>query len=153
MGKIIKLFIGLIALIIVSVVGISFLSATEGPIGDAANSVKNAAMNAALDVSGVKNQAQQQLEAHVYDISSATGLSVMEVQQGISDLAIQQWQVTTLPDNAQAVASFDGAAAGVDGTVTTYVDPDYVTIDAYGQHLTMLVPESAQQYIGLLAYL
>lgn len=153
MGKIIKLFIGLIVLMIVGIVGIFALSNSEGLVGDVANSAKNAAANAALDASGVKNRVQDALESYAGEIAAATGLSTSEVQQGIDNLAVQDWQVTDLPDDAQETGMFDGSAAGVDGTITTYADPSYVTVNAYGQNLTLAVPESAQPYLGYLSYL
>lgn len=153
MGKIVKLFVGLIALMIVGVIGVTLLSNSEGFIGDIADDAKNAAANAALDASGAKNRVQDALESHVGDIAAATGLSNAEVQQGIDNLAVQDWEVTSLPDNAQQTGSFDGSAAGVDGTLTTYADPSYVTVNAYGQNVTLSVPESAQQYLGYLSYL
>lgn len=153
MGKIIKLFVGLIVLMIVGIIGITVLSNSEGIIGDVANSAKNAAANAALDASGAKNRVQDALESHVGEISAATGLSTAEVQQGIDNLAVQDWQVTDLPDDAQTATTFDGSAAGIDGTLTTYADPSYVSVNAYGQDLTLSVPESAQPYLGYLSYL
>lgn len=153
MGKIIKLFVGLIALIIVAIVGITALSGTEGVIGDLASAARNAAANAALDASGAKSRIQDALEANVDAISAATGLSTAEVQQGVDDLAVRDWQVTDLPDAAQETGTYDGSAAGIDGSLTTYADPSYVTVNAYGQNLTLSVPESAQPYLAYLDYL
>lgn len=153
MGKIIKLFVGLIALMIVGIIGITALSNADGVLGDVAGSAKNAAMNAALDASGVKNRVQDALDARAGDIAAATGLPLETVQQGIDDLSVQDWQVTDLPTGAQATGTIDGAAAGVDGTLTTYADPSYVTVNAYGQTVTLAVPESAQSYLGYLTYL
>ena len=153
MGKIIKLFVGLIALIIMGIIGITALSGTDGILGDVASDAKNAAANAALDASGAKNRVQEALDAHVSDIAAATGLSTAEVQKGIDDLAVQEWKVTDLPASAQAEVTISASAAGVDGTLTVYDDPSYVTVNAYGQNLTLEVPESARQYMGYLAYL
>ena len=153
MGKIIKLFVGLIVLMIAGIIGVTALSNTDGVIGDIASDARNAAVNVALDASGAKNRVQDALESHVDEISAATGLSTAEVQQGIDNLAVQEWQVTDLPDDAQAATTFDGSAAGIDGALTTYVDPSYVSVNAYGQDLTLSVPESAQPYLGYLGYL
>ena len=38
------------------------------------------------------------------------------------------------------------------GTVTTYDDPGYVSVEVYGQTVTLAVPESAQAYLPYLAY-
>ena len=153
MGKIIKLFVGLIVLMIAGIIGVTALSSNDGVIGDIASDARNAAVNVALDASGAKNRVQDALESHVNEISAATGLSTAEVQRGIDNLAVQEWQVTDLPDDAQAASTFDGSAAGIDGTLTTYDDPGYVTVEAYGQTVTLAVPESAQQYLPLLGYL
>lgn len=153
MGKIIKVFIGLIALMIVGILALTLLPSMEGAVGDAANSAKNAALNVALDASGAKNRVQQALESHVDDIAAATGLSSSAVEQGIDQLAVNDWEVATLPDSAQETGTFNGSAAGIDGTVTTYDDPSYVTVEAYGQNVTLRVPESAQSYLGYLSYL
>lgn len=153
MSKVIKIFVGLIVLMIVGIVGITLLSNADGIIGDTVDTAKNAATNAAIDASGAKNRVQEALESHVNEIAAATGLPVSTVEQGISDLDVQSWTVTSLPDGAQATGSYSGSAGGVSGTVTTYADPSYVTVDAYGQTLTFEVPESAQQYMGYLQYL
>lgn len=153
MEKIIKLFVGLIVLMIAGIIGVTALSNTDGVIGDIASDARNAAVNVALDASGAKNRVQDALESRVDEISAATGLSTAEVQRGIDNLAVQEWQVTDLPDDAQAASTFDGSAAGIDGTLTTYADPSYVSVNAYGQDLTLSVPESAQPYLGYLDYL
>ena len=138
MGKIIKLFVGLIVLMIAGIIGVTALSNTDGVIGDIASDARNAAVNVALDASGAKNRVQDALESRVDEISAATGLSTAEVQQGIDNLAVQEWQVTDLPDDAQAATTFDGSAAGIDGALTTYADPSYVSVNAYGQDLDAL---------------
>lgn len=153
MSKVIKLFIGLIILMIAGIIGVTMLSNAGGIVGDAVNDAKNAATNAAIDASGAKSRVQEALESHVNEISAATGLPVSTVQQGVSDLAVQSWTVTTLPDTAQETGTYSGSAAGVSGSVTTYADPSYVTVDAYGQTLTFEVPASAQQYLPYLQYL
>lgn len=153
MGKIIKLFVGLILLMAVGIVALTALPNLGGALGDAASGAKNAALNAALDASGAKDRVEQALESHVDDIAAATGLSTDAVQQGIDSLAVQDWQVCDLPASAQASATIDGSAAGVDGALTTYADPSYVTVNAYGQSVTLAVPESAQQYLGYLGLL
>lgn len=153
MGKIIKLFVGLIALMIVGIIGATVLSNSEGVVGDAASAAKNAAMNAALDASGAKNRIQEALESHAGSIAAATGLSEQAVQEGIAAIDVQNWQVADLPETAQVEGTFDGSAAGVDGTITTYSDPSYVTVDAYGQTVTLQAPQSALPYLGYLDYL
>ena len=49
--------------------------------------------------------------------------------------------------------SIDGGSLGVDGTITLYEDPGYVTVNAYGQNVTLEVPGSAQSYLSYLSLL
>ncbi len=58
MGKIIKLFVGLIVLMIAGIIGVTALSNTDGVIGDIASDARNAAVNVALDASGAKNRSR-----------------------------------------------------------------------------------------------
>lgn len=154
MKTLFRVFFGLIALIVAGIIAIVALSNTaEGPIKDAASAVKNTATNAALDASGLKSQAQNTLEAHADDIAESTGIPAAEVKASIAELAIEDWQVADLPAEAVATGTIDGAAAGIDATITTYDDPSYVTMNAFGQSVTLAVPESAQTYLERLAYL
>ena len=105
--------------------------------------------NAALDASGIKGQIDSTLRENV----SATGMSESQVTSAIDQLNIESWSVTTLPSNASATGTFNTTYQGASATVTTYADPSYVTVDALGQELTLSVPESAQSYVSLLAYL
>lgn len=117
------------------------------------NQAAPTAVNAALDASGVKTQAEDALRSHVADIAAATGLSEDQVSAAIDSLDIDSWAVTSLPANVRETGSVDVAYQGVDATVTTYDDPSYVTVDALGQNITLEVPASAQQYLSLLGYL
>ena len=107
--------------------------------------------NAALDASGIKGQIDSTLRENVSAIASATGMSESQVTSAIDQLNIESWSVTTLPSNA--TGTFNTTYQGASATVTTYADPSYVTVDALGQELTLSVPESAQSYVSLLAYL
>ena len=117
------------------------------------NQAAPTAVNAALDASGVKTQAEDTLRSHVSDIAAATGLSEDQVNAAIDDLDIASWTATDLPADAQEAGTVDVAYQGVDATVTTYSDPSYVTVNAFGQNVTLEVPASAQQYLPLLSYL
>ena len=59
-------------------------------------------------------------------------------------------QATPLPAEARETGTFSGSYAGVDGSITTYEDPGYVTVKAYGQTVTLEVPASAQEYLARL---
>ena len=105
--------------------------------------------NAALDASGIKGQ----IDSTLREIASATGMSESQVTSAIDQLNIESWSVTALPSDASATGTFNTTYQGASATVTTYADPSYVTVDALGQELTLSVPESAQSYVSLLAYL
>lgn len=109
--------------------------------------------NAALDASGVKSSIDEALRSNVESIAAATGLSNAQVETAIDELAIESWSATTLPEDASVSETFSTSYRGASATVTTYADPSYITVEAYGQDLTLAVPESAQQYLSLLAYL
>ena len=121
MKRVLGVFLGLIALIIVGIVGVFAFSGTgSGPASDLAN--------------------------------DATGLSESQVDQAIEQLDIDGWQAASLPSTATATGTIDGNALGINGTVTTYDDPGYVSVEVYGQTVTLAVPESAQAYLPYLAY-
>lgn len=109
--------------------------------------------NAALDASGVKSSIDEALRSNVESIAAATGLSNDQVETAIDELAIESWSATTLPEDVSVSGTFSTSYQGASATVTTYADPSYITVEAYGQDLTLAVPESAQQYLSLLAYL
>lgn len=154
MGKVVKIIFGLLAVVIVAVIGVGIISGSPGNfLSNFANNAKNSAANAALDISGLKSQASQALESNKDKIASATGLSADQVDTAIDALAIEEWEVTSLPDDVQSTGSFSGNYSGVNGTITTYDDPSYVTVEAGGQTVTLSVPESAQDYLPYLSYL
>ena len=135
MKRVLGVFLGLIALIIVGIVGVFAFSGTgSGPASDLANDAKAAAANAAIDATGLKDKAKSQ------------------VDQAIEQLDIDGWQAASLPSTATATGTIDGNALGINGTVTTYDDPGYVSVEVYGQTVTLAVPESAQAYLPYLAY-
>ena len=140
MKRVLGVFLGLIALIIVGIVGVFAFSGTgSGPASDLANDAKAAAANAAIEGSKAS-------------IAAATGLSESQVDQAIEQLDIDGWQAASLPSTATATGTIDGNALGINGTVTTYDDPGYVSVEVYGQTVTLAVPESAQAYLPYLAY-
>lgn len=118
-----------------------------------ADSLGNAAVNAAIDASGVKGRIEDALRDNADAIAGATGLSPDQVDGAIDQLDIQSWSATSLPADAVATGSFEASYGGTQATVTTYADPSYVTVRAQGQSITLSVPSSAQSYISYLAYL
>ncbi len=99
-----------------------------------------------------QGQGQERLEGSKASIAAATGLSESQVDQAIEQLDIDGWQAASLPSTATATGTIDGNALGINGTVTTYDDPGYVSVEVYGQTVTLAVPESAQAYLPYLAY-
>ena len=149
-----KILLALFGLAAVAAIGAVVVFAVAGdesnPLNGAASDAKAAATNAAIDASGLKDKVKDALNGRVDDIAAATGLSSSQVESAIDDLAIDDWKAVALPSEAVATGTFDGAAIGVDGTITTYEDPGYMTVKAYGQDVTLEVPASAQQYLSLL---
>lgn len=159
MKKVAGALLGLVALAVVGIVGVAAFSgsnaASDGsnPLSSVVEDVKLGATNAAIDASGIKAKVQDAVAEHKGAISAATGLDGAQVDEALARLDIESWQAASLPASAKAAGTVDGSSVGVDGTLTTYDDPGYVTVSAYGQSITLSVPESAQQYLGLLGYL
>ena len=157
MKKVLGAFLGLIALVIVGAIGVLTLSGPDAdpanPLTSVAQDAKVAATNAAIDASGVKSKVQDAIDANRDTIAAATGMTADQVDAAVESLDIPSWQASSLPSTATPASSVNGSYAGVDGTITTYDDPGYVTIDAYGQSVTLAVPESAQDYLSLLGTL
>ena len=158
-SKIIKAFIGLIAafILVIAVFGILPQLGMKGPFENFQNPLaglfeggKNAAANAALDVSGLKSKAES---GNTDRIAEATGMSSSQVDAAIDALDIQSWEVTSLPEGAEKTGSANISYSGTDATITTYDDPSVVTVTAMGQDITLAVPDSAQGYLPFLSYL
>lgn len=133
---------------ILSVLGTTVLAGT--PFMDALGA---GATNALIDASGVKGDVEGALRDNAGAIAGATGMSESQVLAAIDELDISSWSATTLPADARATGSFETSYHGTAATLTTYADPSYVTVDAYGQRVTLSVPASAQDYLSYLAYL
>lgn len=158
MGKIMGIIGGVIVLLVAGVVALFAFSGNtaedeSNPLSSAVNDAKVTATNAAIDASGIKSTIQEAVENHKDSIAAATGMSATQVDEAVANLDIDNWQAATLPSTATETGTIDGASLGVDGTITTYDDPGYITVNAYGQSITMSVPESAQQYLPLVEYL
>lgn len=154
MGKALKTLLALAVIAAVAGAGAFALSERgmlPGALSDAAEEAKATATNAALDMSGLKDRVRDTLEANRDGIAQTAGLSSAEFDAAIDGLAIDSWKAAPLPADAQPAVTYDGAFAGVEGAVTTYDDPGYVTVEAYGQTVTFQVPESAQAYLPYLA--
>lgn len=145
----------LIACIVV--VALSYTTLSDTPLGTWVQGVvdeaASAATNAALDASGIKGRIDETLRDNAPTIASATGLSESQVNDAIDSLDITSWSAVPLPSDVTAKDTVSGSYGGVSGSVTTYDDPSYVTVETGGQTLTFAVPEGAQAYAQLLSYL
>ncbi|MEE0705106.1 MAG: hypothetical protein UCH28_01835 [Adlercreutzia sp.] len=160
MNKIIKALVGLIFVFILAVGVFGILPQlglespwANNPLSSLFEGGKNAAANAALDASGLKSKAATALQNNRENIAAKTGMSVEQVDAAIDALDIESWEATTLPEGATETGSSSISYGGTDATITTYDDPSVVTVDAYGQSMTLSVPADAQDYLPYLAYL
>ena len=152
MKRILKALFGLALLAVIGFGAYSLLCG-DTSLDDLVDEAKTDAVNTALDASGVKDIIQNALESNKESIASALGISVQDAQSVIDDLDIESWSVTTLPDDAQETSSYSASVDGTSATVTLYDDSSYVTVEAYGQSITLSVPESAQGYLSYLSYI
>lgn len=137
--------------VVLGILSAAWTFALEGtPLEDL---IGNGVANAALDATGVKGQMDTALRENAASIAAAVDMSEDEVLAAIDQLDISSWSVATLPAGASATGTFEATYQGASATVTTYDDPSYITVDALGQELTFSVPEGAQEYLPLLAYL
>ena len=145
----------LIGLALVAVVGVGAFSlfSQSSFFDDAVDQATTSVTNAAIDASGIKETIQKALDANAESIASALGVSVQDARGMISNLDVASWQATSLPSDAQASGSYSASFDGTSANITTYENPSYITVEAYGQSLTLSVPESAQEYVPYLAYL
>lgn len=121
------------------------------PVTAVIDDSKIALTNTAIDATGIKGRAQEALEANSERIADATGLPLSTVNEAIEALDIESWQVTTLPRGAVETGTMNVDYGGITADVTTYDDPSVVTVDAYGQNVTLAVPEGSQKYVRYLA--
>lgn len=112
---------------------------------------KIALTNSTIDATGIKARAQEALEANSERIAEATGLPLATVNEAIEALDIESWQVTALPRGVVETGTMNVDYGGITADVTTYDDPSVVTVDAYGQSVTLAVPEDSQPYVRYLA--
>ncbi|MBX9033917.1 hypothetical protein [Gordonibacter massiliensis (ex Traore et al. 2017)] len=154
MKKLLGVLLGLLVVVVLVGVGLVALSNHSlGPVSDAAQNAKAAVANVAMDAADVKGKINDAVKSNRSAIQAATGLTDEQFDEAVAGLAINDWQAVALPNDAVATGTESASALGVDGTITTYEDPSYVTVNAYGQDVTLAVPESAQAYLPYLALL
>ena len=141
---------------IVLAIGASVLVVTGGCSTNAGNPVegaKNSTLNAVIDASGIKGEIDAKLRSKGGEIAEQIGIPQSTVDSVVDSLAIEDWKVASLPENASETGTYQVDADGTTAQITTYDDPSVVTVNAYGQSVTMEVPESAQSYLPFLSYL
>ncbi len=143
--------VALIAAAVVCAFALTPTQHTQASSASIVDKAKTTAVNQMIDASGVKEAVRDALLSHAHDIAGATGISTSQVQTVINDLDIDDWQAITLPESAVEDITISGTAAGVPATLTTYDDPGYVSVTAYGQTIDLAVPASAQQYLPLIS--
>ena len=121
------------------------------PVTGLIDESKIALTNSAIDATGIKGKAQEALEANSSKIAEATGLPLAVVDEAVQSLDIESWQVTALPKYVVEAETLDMDYGGISAKVTLYDDPSVVTVDAYGQNITLAVPESSQQYVRYIS--
>ena len=157
MRKAIAISLGLITTALIgttAVIGIDTISETANTAArNAAEDIRANAANVVIESGDLKGKITTALDEYRPTIATATGMSEPEVDAAIADLDIAHWEATSLPDNIVATDTYSSTYAGIDASITTYDNPNYLTVSAYGQIITMRVPESAQSSIGSLGSL
>jgi len=123
-------------------------SASHGnePIDD----FKNGIVNGIIDITGVKGTLDSELRKRTGALASQLGISESAADGIVDSLAIKEWKATTLPAGVQERSTNTIETERITADVTTYDDPSYVTISAYGVGITLEVPESARTYTPLI---
>ena len=111
------------------------------------------AINAIIENMDLKSKLDAELRARGYEIVGQYGMPNELADQVIDSLAIQDWEVTVLPQDASQTSNVTIDVEGTPVELTTYEDNSIVTVGAFNQEVTFSVPESAQVYIPYVRYL
>ena len=111
------------------------------------------AINTLIDKTGIKQRMENELYAKAEKFAEDTGVPIGLVDEAVSMLDITNWEAITLPDDAVENGSVSADIDGQHYELTTYDDPSYVTVAAFGQVITFEVPESAQTFTRYGPYL
>jgi len=114
---------------------------------------QNGVVNTLIDVSGVKGRIDSELRSRSGALADEMGVSQSVAEDIVDALAIQDWHATALPESVQETSTSTVDANGNKISITTYDDPGFVTVGAFGMSITMQAPESAQTYTPFLEYL
>ena len=111
------------------------------------------AVNAVIDKTGIKSQLDAEARVQARALASEYGMPDDLADQVVDSLAIEDWEVTTLPQGVAETSNFSMNVEGQPIQITTYDDESVVTVGAYGHEITFAVPESAQTYMPYVPYL
>lgn len=144
MFKAIRRLFATIVLLLALLLGGGWYLATQTDL------LSNTLVNGLLDSGIVQQRVEEALRAHEADIAQRIGASVEDVNKLVDDLDIGSWEAVDAPSDTAGAThiALDYADSPVD--VTLYDDPQYVTIDAGGQQVTLRVSDAAQQYLQYL---
>ena len=107
------------------------------------------AINTILDKTGLKERVDTALREKARAIAEENGIPSELLETGVDMLDIPNWKAAELPSGTKKDSTFTLDYDGHDITVTTYDDPSYVTLGAFGQEVTFDVPDSAETFTTL----
>ncbi|MEG0071783.1 MAG: hypothetical protein RR362_01525 [Raoultibacter sp.] len=149
--KTIAISAGLIAVVALAITGGALAFSAANPAADGiTEKLKATAANTVIESGNIKDKVTTVLNENRSTIAATTGLSEAQVDTAVANLALDEWEATPLPHDAVVVATQSTDFLGTSSTITTYEDPSYVTVDAFGQSITLHVPESAREYLGYM---
>ena len=129
------------------------LGGCNGMSSESLEAARADAINAVVDNLGLKSKLDSELRSRGYEIVGEYGMPNELADQIIDSLAIEDWSVTTLPQDAVESSNVSLDVEGTPVDITTYEDTSVVTLGAYGQKVTFSVPQSAQVYVPYVRYL
>ena len=129
------------------------LGGCSGMTSESFDAARADAINAVIEATGLKDKLDSELRARGYEIVGEYGMPNELADQVIDSLAINDWEVTVLPQDVNQTANVTIDIEGNPVGITTYDDDSVVTIGAYGQEVTFAVPQSAQVYVPYIRYL
>lgn len=153
MVRAIKRIVGtvLVLVIIFAVAAVLLLSngfATKA--GDPLADVKNGVVNTVIDATGMKTRLDQSVRKTASEAAAKWGIPQSMVDGVVDQVDITEWKVTSLPDGVTQQGTYSFNLDDTTAQITTYDDPSVVTLNIYGQTVTMEAPESAQGFVSLL---
>ena len=103
-----------------------------------------------LTSTAVGSMLDNAVRANESAIAEKLGVSVEQVDAVVDELDIDSWQTVDTPSDLTADDSFSFDYQGTSVNATLYDDPEYITVGAGGQEVTLHVSDSAAQYLQYL---